>query len=399
LALALVAVPVGTATTADVPVDRPAPQVQQADGDSIDGPVEALVLADDVPNRSARRDVVIDVGPAVATATASSSRELLTRRAVTRVRTADDPRAALRAELDRIAARTDALGRSQRSTLRAFVEGEDEPDARATLVALAEIDRTARALDDRRSRVVAAARQQGADIPAERSAALARELDIYAGPVRDRVAAALSGDAPPTRVFVSTTPRGVTLATLTESGYVRETYRGELRRTGAQALDRSAVRDAVSSAYPTVWDARRNVNVDPARLSTARVTYDGGELAATVGSGNRRVFRDVHRQSLGVAGTDQQAINTRDGLRLFVNRSYAGGPMRIRLETVDGEPVDANLTVGPEGGDSTPVGTTGPDGEQWVLTPDSRFTVVAIQGNSVVFITMDPLPAPQGGSS
>jgi hypothetical protein len=222
---------------------------------------------------------------------------------------------------------------------------------------------------------------------------------VYAGPVRERVGAALAGDAPPTRVYVSTTPRGVSLAALTESGYVRETYRGELRRAGRTALNRSAASAVVADAYPSVWAARQAVSVDPARLSVVRVTYDGGELAAGVGAGNRRVFRDVHRQSLVVAGTDETAVNTRDGLQIAVNRSYAGGPMRVRLTDADGDPVNASLTVGPAGGDSVPVGRTGPDGERWTLTPADRFTVVAIRDRSVVFVTMDPLATPRAGGS
>jgi len=394
LAVAVLLVPVGAATTTGAPAQpTPAPAPQVDEGAPPEQPVEVLALADEVANRSAVRETTLDVGPSVDTATDAASSELRTVRALARVRDADDPDAALADELDRIEARATDLRGRQRATLRAFAEGE--ADARSTLLSLVRIDQTARALDDRRERVVAAARGEGATVPSERSAALGRELAVHTGPLRDRVAAALSGEEPATRVYVSTTPRGVTLAALTDSGYVRETYRGELRRIGGEPLDRSAASDAVAAAYPSVWDARRAVDVDPARVSAVRVTYDGGELAATVGSGNGQVFRDVHRQSLGVAGTDQQAVNTRDGLRILVNRSYAGGPMRVQLRTVEGEPVAANLTIGPEGGESSPAGSTGPDGERWLLTPDERFTLVAIRGNSVVFITMDPLPAPR----
>jgi hypothetical protein len=362
---------------------------------SLNGTVEILALADGVANRSATSEAVLDIGPAVSVAANASSHALLTRRAATRVREADNPDAALAAELDRLETRADALGRSQRAALGAFAAGE--ADARTTLRRLVRIDRAARAIDDRRSSVVAAARARGASIPTERSAALGRELEIYTGPVRARLTASLTGDAPPTRVYVSTTPRGVTLATLTESGYVRETYRGELRRTGGTPLDRATARGVVAEAYPTVWEARRAVDAQAAGISRVRVTYDGGELAATVGAGNQQVFRDVHRQSLGVAGTGDLVVNTRDGLRMVVNRSYAGGPMRVRVTTVDGEPVNASVTVGPEGGDSVPVGPTGPDGDHWTLTPAERFTVVAIRGQSVVFITMGPLERPRAG--
>ncbi|MFB6167359.1 MAG: hypothetical protein ABEJ43_00755 [Haloferacaceae archaeon] len=413
LAVAVVVVPVGGATSpapggsagsvappvsGDAPGTAPLAQIgvpQTGEARSLNGTVDVLAPADGVPNRSTTTRVVLDIGPAVSVATNASNHALLTRRAVTRVREADDVDAALARELDRLKARTDALGRSQRAALRAFVAGE--ADARTTLLRLVRIDRAARALDDRRRSVVAAARARGANVPTERSAALDRELALYTGAVRARVAASLTGDAPPTRVYVSATRRGVTLATLTESGYVRETYRGGLRRTDGDPLDRQTARQVVAEAYPTVWAARRAVDAQSAQVARVRVTYTGGELAATVGAGNQRVFRDVHRQSFGVAGTNQVAINTRDGLQLVVNRSYPGGPMRVRVRTVDGESVDASITVGPEGGDSTPVGTTGPDGEFWTLTPSERFTIVAIRDQSVVFLTMDPLETPRAG--
>lgn len=399
LAVAVVAVPIGATTAVPAPASQghvappsdPAPQVDE--GATLDGPVEVLALAEGVENRSTTAETALDVGPAVSIDANASSHELLTRRALARVRETDDPGAALADELSRLEARADALGRSQRAALRAFSAGQVDP--RTTLHRLIQIDRTARALDDRRTSIVAAARARDADVPTERSETLGRELAIYTGPVRTRLAAALRGEAPQTQVYLSTTPRGVTLATITESGYVRETYRGELRRTGGTPLNRTAAQTAVARAYPSVWGARRAVTTQPAGVSEVRVTYNGGELAATVGSGNARVFRDVHRQSLGVAGTDATAINTRDGLRMVVNRSYAGGPMRVRVETVDGDPVNASVTVGPEGGDSAPVGRTGPDGEQWTLTPAERFTIVAIRGQSVVFITMDPVERPR----
>ncbi len=393
LAVAVLLVPVGAATTTGAPAVQQTPAPQVEDGPPPDRSVEVLTLADDVANRTATRETTLDVGPSVAAATDAASHELRTVRALARVRGADDPDAALSRELDRVGARAAGLGRQQRSALQAFAEGE--ADARSTLLVLARVDRAARALETRRERVVTAARGEGATVPSERSAALARELAVYTGPVRSHVAAALSGSEPSTRVYVSTTPRGVTLAALTDSGYVRETYRGERRRVDDASLTRSAAREAVAAAYPSLWGVRSAVDADPARVSTVRITYDGGELAATVGSGNGRVFRDVHRQSLGVAGTDRQAVNIRDGLRLAVNRSYAGGPMRIQLRTVAGDPVAADLTIGPEGGESSSVGTTGPDGERWLLTPDERFTLVAIRGNTVVFITMSPLAAPR----
>lgn len=386
--------PTGDVTTAGATPRPPA----QASGSSRPAPprdtVSVLAVQPNATNRSTVREAHVDVGPAVAFGTNESSYRLKTHRALNRVRNADDQAAALDSAVAKIGSRADGLGRAQRATLDAYIAGD--ADARTTIVRLARIDREARALDRRRTRLAGLADELGVELSDERVAALGRELATYRGPVRQRVHDAVIGEAPPTRIYVAAAPRSVSLSAIAGDTYLRETYRGDIRRIGPGATDEATARDAVAESYPVVWSSREDVSVEPGENGVVDVRYDGGMLTAHVGAGNGRVFRDVHRQELSRADTNRSVVNVRDGLRIEVNRTYAGAPIRIRVTDTDGDPVRANVSIGPEGGESTTVGTTDEDGYIRILTPDNRFTIVAIgEDRSIVFITMDPLATPR----
>ncbi|MFB6282100.1 MAG: hypothetical protein ABEH40_08780 [Haloferacaceae archaeon] len=410
LAAAGAGVPAGGAgSPAPAAADAPSPTGDRPDvgaaGAQVDRPatppeaVNALGLRSGVANRSGFAAAYVDVGPALGLEAATTSRRLETVRALERVRAAesDAERAArIRAELRRIEERTDALGRTQGRLVAEYAE--EGRTAGALLVGLVEVDREARALDERRQRLWAVANRTDAPVADGRFAAVGRELDAYTGPVRARAAAALTGAADPGRFYVAGAPRSLVLATVSGNTYLREAYRGDLRRIGTDAVNASAA-DAVAAGYPEVWRARERATVDGGRIARVRVGYPGGSLEALVGSGNERVFADEHRRVLRTAGTNTTAVNTRDGLRMTVNRSYPGGAMRLQLRDADGNRVNASVTIGPAGGQSVAVGHTGDDGELWLVTPGERFTVVAIRDQSVVFLTMSPLSTPEPGPS
>ncbi|MFB6079835.1 MAG: hypothetical protein ABEJ81_02360 [Haloferacaceae archaeon] len=363
------------------------------------GTVNALGVRSNVSNRSGFGTAYVDLGPALGVESAAASHRLRTIRAVRRVQSADghaERTRRLRTELRTIERRTDALGGTQRDVLSAYVA--DRLTAEELLVDLAELDHEARSLDDRRRRLWTIANRTGASVDDDRFRALGRELDAYDGPVRAQVTAVLTGEADAGRFYVSTTPRGVVIATLTDDAYLREAYRGDLRRVGNGPINGSTAADVVAGDYPGVWQARQEVDAEGGRIARVRVEYLGGRLTTLIGSGNRRVFVDEHRRSLALAGSNTTAVNTRDGLRMTINRSYAGGPMRLELRDTDGNRVNASVTVGPAGGRSVTVGHTGSDGRLWMLTPHQRFTIVAIHGQSVVFLTMDPLSTPDPGT-
>jgi hypothetical protein len=391
--------PPPTDPAAAPPATAPAPPATSAQVDRPPAPpatVNALGVRPAAENHSAFVTASVDLGPALDAESTATSRRLETLHAVERIEAAEsdaERTARLRAEVAEMEDRLDALGRRQGRAFTGYVD--ERRTAEELLIELAAIDREARALDDRRQRLWRIANRTGAAVEDPRFAALGRELDIYTGPVRAQAAAAIGGTGASRRFYVAAAPRSVVLATLTGDAYLREAYRGDLRRVGDGEMSVSEARDVVSVGYPDVWRARQETAAQGGRIANVAVSYRGGRLETLVGSGNGRVFADEHRHALAIAGTNATAVNTRDALRMTVNRSYPGGAMQLQLHDMAGTPVNASVTVGPVGGQSAPVGHTGDDGELWLLTPSERFTVVAIRDQSVVFLTMSPLSTPE----
>jgi hypothetical protein len=207
----------------------------------------------------------------------------------------------------------------------------------------------------------------------------------------------LQGQSNPTRFYVATSADSVVLSTIVGDAYVREAYRGDVRNRTTDRMSPEEAFDIANRSYSTIWDLRTDTEILGSGDSyLVRVSYPGGDLSAFVDSGSRNVFKEFQRRPLADVDRGALVSDTRDGLRLQVNRTYPGGPLRVRLtEASTGDPVDANVTVGRDGGESRLVGATGDDGVLWTVSPGSRFTVTAIRGNSVVLVTTSPVPSPR----
>jgi hypothetical protein len=107
------------------------------------------------------------------------------------------------------------------------------------------------------------------------------------------------------------------------------------------------------------------------------------------------VFKEFQFRPLDQVNPGSSVSATRDGLELTAYRTYPGGPTRLQLNsTDDGEPVNAQITVGPPGGQSSVVGRTGDDGSLWTVAPNGTYQVTAIDGSSVVVLSVDPTTTP-----
>lgn len=213
----------------------------------------------------------------------------------------------------------------------------------------------------------------------------------YAGPVRERVAAAIRGAARPSSVFVSTTPDGLVVATIDGNRYLREAYRGDRRAEGAPeplALD-SAVDRAVS-LYP--YSASSFTGQFGGRVYLIDFSIPGGEAAAHLDGSTRDVFYEVRDHRLAAASESVTA--SANGTRLVVNRTHPGGPLRVATyDTAVGGPARATVHIGGR------TVNTGDDGVAWVLAPErGRFTVTAVRPAGNVTVRVRPLqPRPVGG--
>ncbi|MGM0591114.1 MAG: DUF7094 domain-containing protein [Halobacteriota archaeon] len=358
----------------------------------------------DIPASSVQRSAVtqqaIDLGPALGFATNATHARLQTLVVVERIESAPTPnrrQQLILGEVNEIEQRAISLNSFQQETIQSYSTGSIT--SRELLVDFARLDAEAAALDERRE-VLADLADDTEDFSLDqgRLASLERELDTFRGPVRSYAVDVLRGDALPTRFYVATGSQSVVLTTIADDTYIREAYRGDLRNRDQGSLDPENALNVTAQSYPFIWDTKQNNTevVGSGGSYLVSITHVRGDLEAFVDSGSHQVFKEVQQRPLETMGEGEAVSDTKDGLRLTANRTYAGGPLRIRLTEVDtSDPVNANITVGPSGEESTLVGKTGADGELWTISLDGPTTITAVRGNSVVLLTLEPAEAPR----
>ena len=350
--------------------------------------------------RSSLELEAVELGSGLAFESSTTERRLSTGSTLERIESAasDERRQQLLLqEVSAIEQRLISLRASQRQATDAYARGELSP--RRFVYQLAEIDAAARELENRRERIQAAAESTpGFSISSSRFGNVELELNTLTGPVRGHAAAVLTGEADSTRFFVRTGPDSVALGMLRDGTYVREVYREPLRGGDSGDFSLADAVNVTEQAYPAIAAERlRDDTLGSPNSDSTRVTIEHrrGRLVAFVDSGSRQVFKEFQFRPLDRVVTGSSVSATRDGLELTAHRTYPGGPVRLQLNsTEDGEPVDAQITVGPPGGRSSVVGRTGGDGSLWAVAPTDTYQVTAIDGSSVVVLSVDPTPTP-----
>ena len=361
--------------------------------------VHVLDIPDDELARSTIDRQTLDLGPAMDFSTDETTWRLRTATMTERIRSAEDTtrrQRLLLGALNNIEQQTITLRARQQDAIAAY--SDEKIDAKRLLVRLAGINAEAKALEQRRNRIIELAKNtEEFSLDAGRLAALQRSLDTFTGPVRAHAQGVLSGREQPTRFYVAAGDQSVVLTTITNGTYVREAFRGTLRqRNDPRISDVQEAIDVTTNSYPVIMAMRNNSDaIGSGNSFLVTVPHREGHLSAFVDSGSKKVFKEFQSRPLRTMEGGEPVSEVKDGLRLRVNQTYPGAPMRVHLtDAQTGVPVDANITVGLEGGDSDFVGATGADGSLWTLTPRGRITVTAIKGNSVVFVTMQPAQIP-----
>ncbi|MFB6194068.1 MAG: hypothetical protein ABEI75_03290, partial [Halobaculum sp.] len=335
--------------------------------------------------KSAVRAVRIDAGAITGLDAEVAGWRMETIATVNRIENAppSERAAVVREEVDRVEAAADRLRRQQRQALTAFVNGS--LTSREVTVRLLRIHALAGALQSRATRLGSIAESSAAvnESVATDAETVALNLRALRGPVRSRALAAARGDRAPTRVFVATTELGVVLSTIDRGVFIREAYLGRLWGEPGALQSAAASSDVVADSYPEIWAARNATEIDAVGFgSTFRlvVPHAGGELDAFVRR-NEDVARAVQRVPLSAFPPGPSVRETVNGVRVIVNRTYPGGPMRITVRDAEtGEPLDAQVTISVDGTTGSVVGRTGSDGQLWTLSPGVQFTVTADAG-------------------
>ena len=386
------------ATPDSVGVMPPAARPAQVESAAL-GEMNVLAIPSGETTRSSLQYESVELGSGVAFTSTRTELRVSTGTAIERIESAESDerrRQLLRRAVSATEQRVTDLRARQRQAIDAYARGDRTP--RRLLYELAAIDAEARELDDRSERIQSmAGSTPGSSIPPSRFGNVELELDTLTGPVRGHAAAVLGGEADATRFFVRTGSGSVALGVIRDGTYVREVYREPLRTDGGGEFTLADAVNATEQAYPTIAAGRlRDDTLGNPGSDSAQVTieHERGRLVAFVDSGSRRVFKEFQYRPLDQVTGGSPVSATRDGLELTTHPTYPGGPVRIQLNNTNDEPVDAQLTVGPPNGRSSVVGRTGDDGSVWTLAPVGTYQVTAIDGSSVVVLSVAATEAP-----
>ncbi|RLM90697.1 hypothetical protein D3D02_02685 [Halobellus sp. Atlit-38R] len=374
---------------------------QVVDSNASEAQINVLGIPSAESTRSTLETEYVELGSGLAFSSATTDAHLATATAVERIESAETTEARQRYLLQEVSAieqRVVALRARQQQAVAAY--GRDELPPRRFLYELALIDAEARELEQRRDRLESLARSTpGFSISSARFGNIGLELNTLSGPVRGYAGSVLRGEAASARFYVQTGADSVTLSVIRDGTYVRETYRGALRQgdsSGPFSLAEAV--NATEQAYPTIAALRlRDDTLGNPDSDSTRVTieHQRGRLVAFVDSESQRVFEEYQYRPLDQVRTGSSTSAVKDALNLTAHRTYPGGPVRLQLNsTTTGDPVDAQITVGPAGGRSSVVGRTGEDGSLWTLAPSGTYQVTAIDGSSVVLLSVEPTATP-----
>jgi len=382
-------------------VERAPPmQVSSSNETGAGTTINVLGIPPATATRSTLKTEYVELGSGLAFGTGTADVRLETGAVVERIEsapTSDRRQQYLLQEVSAVEERTITLRTRQQQVVEAYGNGEVTP--RRLLYELALIDAEARELQQRRERLQSLADStSGFSISSSRFGNIELQLNTLTGPVRAHAASVLNGEAESTRFFIQSGPDSVELAVIRDGTYVRETYRGALRVGNGGSFSLAEAVNATERAYPTITELRirddivGNPESDSTRVS---IEHERGRLVAFVDSGSERVFKEYQYRPIDQVTTTSTTSAIKDGLELTAHRTYPGGPVRLQLNsTSSDEPVDAQLTVGPAGGRSSVVGRTGSDGSLWTLAPSGTYQVTAIDGSSVVVLSVEPTQTP-----
>lgn len=355
-----------------------------ANATNVSGQIRVLSLPDSNVSNARIDEARLDAGVAVdieADASAERMETIALRQRVEAAETNDERQRRILDGMNELEKQVVTLRTDQRTAISAYASGNI--DARMLYVRLAQIQTQAETLEHRLDVLTRlAAETEGTTIDGNRVEPLRYDIRSFTGPVREHAAKALRGDVPPTRVFAAATERSIVLTAIIDGEYVREVYRGDLRTNSGGSADVIA-QNVTSRSYPEIWEAQTNTEgLGSGPTFVYDIPYPGGRLTAFIDGGSERVFKEYQRIRLENVSTGEARTRTID-LTLRVNRTYAGGPLRIEVLDPDtNEPVDAAIRIATNGQGSTRIGMTEDDGVLWTVAPRGSFVVTAIDESS-----------------
>lgn len=284
--------------------------------------------------------------------------------------------------------RADALRARERATTREYSNGNIS--AETAVRQFARIDASARDLRATLDLVRALTTRVGTSDFDGRIRDVEGDLVALQGPVRRQVALALAGDRSAVRVHVVGSDDALVLATLADGQYIREATNWRNRNASAQpVLDFGEVTSRVEQLYPWATSQRGATSVDWQGAGAWRfqARHSQGQLTASVDASTTDVYREVQSLSVDEMPTVMALVRAEDGVRVELQRTYLGGPLRILVEDAATDAVlNARVSV-----DGHELGHIGADGLVVTMEPRPPYTLnVTANGTTVSFTVERP---------
>ncbi|MCU4973734.1 hypothetical protein OB955_13415 [Halobacteria archaeon AArc-m2/3/4] len=224
-------------------------------------------------------------------------------------------------------------------------------------------------------------------------------LDMHQSPVRDRLAAFMSGERSSTRsadtVLIQTTDTGMAISMTGRIEYVSEVSQYSNRDTTApnQFESFSSAHDHVTALYPwTFGEASTGfeaLDLAESQLYGFTVPHEHGELTTYLDGGTGDIFYETQVLRQDQLPIEQYGETWTDGaVELAINRTPANGPIEVKTtEEETGEPVRATVLV-----DGTIVGETGQSGTLWVSPPQNDYEIAVQTAETTIHANVSAHP-------
>ena len=221
---------------------------------------------------------------------------------------------------------------------------------------------------------------------------LEASLTGFDGPVTARATESITGETEPTRLYVSASANGTGFSTIDDDEYVREGFRSDNWVADSSAnvgLDEVEARAEV--IYPTAFNSSqttsRGIGIVSTGIYRIEVGYAQGTIVAYMDGDTRDVFYEVQRRPLRLIQPGAPVTTVENGTRLTVNRTFAGGPLRVEvLDNRTGDPAEATVRV------DDLEEETDRGGVVWTLMPagETRITARTDAGTTTVVVAPTP---------
>jgi len=340
-----------------------------------------------------------NLGPALSLSVADAEAAVETAAVVDRIESAETSTERQRlvlAALSRVERDEVSLHSRQSDAFRAHASGNLSD--REFLNELVRISATAREYDRRLEAIDGLAEATDGFSSPTRLDELQVALQVYEGPVRDLALATARGEVSAAEIHVESTPNSVTLATVVDGEYVRETFRNDRWDRGGGSISNDAAIEITSASYPETAALREPDAFGAGSVQRITIPHEHGRLRTFVSGGTERVFVEHQRIDLDAFPDTERVSEAGDGFTVTVDRSYVGGPVTVTvLDEETGEPASGvTVTKSVGDGDSRAIGTTNDDGVVRTLSPAESYRITVVDEPRVVVVDgLQPISTPR----